>query len=119
MTRLYNPKRKMRSEAPEKNKRLLVRDHSLLSQRFGINHNGKIIHSNLLDLITHYPLDVFRHIYEYKTRKLVRLRLCSVGYEMLFKMMDLKHPDIIDKHRARKRNNKARISVMNKLNDTN
>jgi hypothetical protein len=112
--KLYNPLKKQRAELPEYDKRLLVRNHSLLSQRFSIDSNKMKITDSLEKLIDKYPLEVFRHIYEYKTRKLTKLTLCSVGYSMLYKKMDLIHPDIIDKLRDRKRQNKARLNLKKK-----
>lgn len=101
----------MRTELPEFNKRLLVRNHSMLSQRFTIVQNELKITAPIKILITNFTLEVFQHVYEYKTRSLVRLSLCRDGLGLLFEEMDKKHPDILGILRDRKRQNKARINI--------
>jgi hypothetical protein len=115
MSKLFNPKNKIRTELPEFNRRLLVRNHSMLSQRFTIVHNELKITAPIKILITNFTLEVFQHVYEYKTRSLVRLSLCRDGLGLLFEEMDKKHPDILGKLRDRKRQNKARINIQKAL----
>ena len=111
MSKLFNPKNKIRTEFPEFNKRLLVRNHSMLSQRFTIVQNEQKITAPIKILITNFTLEVFQHVYEYKTRSLVKLSLCRDGLALLYEEMDKKHPDIIGKLRDSKRQNKARINI--------
>lgn len=111
MNSLYNPKKHLRSELPECDKRLLVRKHSLISQRFTIKVNEQSITLPIGKLIDKYPLAIYRHVYEYRTRELIRLTLCSRGLEKLWKMMETHHPDIFGKLRDRKRQNKARLNL--------
>jgi hypothetical protein len=117
MTKLYNPIKRKRTEIPEKNKRLLVRNHSLLSQRFSICVEDKKTTDTIGNLIENYPLQIYQHVYEYKTRKLVKLTLCSIGLNMLYEKMDSNHPDIIGKLRDRKRQNKAKLNLIKKRGD--
>jgi hypothetical protein len=114
MNKLYNPSKEKRCEVPEHDRRLLVREHSMISQRFTIILDTQKITNTIGDLIDKYPLNVYQHVYEYRTRKLVKLTLCSVGLKMLYNKMDSTHPDIIGKLRARKRKNKARLKLIKK-----
>jgi hypothetical protein len=114
MKKLYNPKSRMRTEIPEFDKRLQFRNHTLLGHRVAVIHENIRIIDTLLVLIEKYPLTVYRHVFEYKTRGIQRIKLCRDGYDLLCKQMDLKHKDIIDKLRIRKRQNKARLNLKKK-----
>jgi hypothetical protein len=111
MTKLYNPSEKIRAEIPEYDKRLQLRNHTLLGQRVAINHENTRIVDYLQTLIENYPLSVYWHVFEYRNRGLLRLKLCKRGYAFLFKQMDSKHFDVIEKLRIRKRQNKAILNL--------
>ena len=111
MGKLFNPKSAKRTEKPEGDRRLIVSNHSLLSQRFTIIQNEQKITAPIKILITNFTIEVFQHVYEYKTRSLVKLSLCRDGLALLYKEMDKKYPDIIGKLRDSKRQNKARINI--------
>lgn len=115
MGKLFNPRTAKRTEKPEGDRRLIVSNHSLLSQRFSIIQNEQKITAPIKYLITHFTLEVFQHVYEYNTRSLVRLSLCTEGLALLYTEMDKKHPDIIGKLRDRKRQSKARINIQKSI----
>jgi hypothetical protein len=119
MSKLFNPKNKIRTELPELNRRLLVRNHSMLSQRFTIVQNEQIITEPIKKLINNFTLEVFQHVHEYESRNLVKLKLCRDGLALLYTEMDKKHPDIIGKLRDRKRQNKARINIQKSIDYKN
>lgn len=111
MGKLFNPKSAKRTEKPEGDKRLIVSNHSLLSQRFTIIQNEQKITAPIRTLIINFTLEVFQHLYEYESRNLVKLKLCRDGLALLYTEMDKKHPDIIGKLRDRKRQSKARRNI--------
>jgi hypothetical protein len=115
MSKLFNPKSAKRTEKPEADRRLIVSNHSLLSQRFTIIQNEHKITAPIIILINHFTLEVFQHVYEYKSRNLVSLKLSSDGLAILYSEMDKKHPDIIGKLRDRKRQSKAKRNIRKRL----
>lgn len=114
MAKLYNPSEKIRAELPEYDKRLQLRNHTLLGQKVAIIHENTRIVDYLQTLIENYPLSVYWHVFEYSKRDLQRLELCRSGYDFLCKQMDSKHFDVIENLRIKKRKNKAMLNLKKK-----
>jgi hypothetical protein len=120
MKKIYNPNDHMRAEMPESNKRLQLKNTTLLSQKFGLClvKNEPKVWDTLENHIENYPLKVFNHVYKYNTNNIQKLTLCSVGLNQLYKKLEVVCPKVIANLRKDKYKNKAKRNVAIKLRKT-
>ena len=120
MKKIFNPKDQMRTEIPESDKRLQVRKITMLNQRVGIcvNKDGPSIWDTLENHIENHPIEVFYHLYHYKTRNIQRLTLCGVGFMKLQKKIEEVKPQLLSRLREKKYVDKAKRNVSKILRQT-
>ena len=120
MKKIFNPKDQMRTEIPESDKRLQVRKITMLNQRVGIcvNKDEPSIWDTVENHIENHPIEVFYHLYEYKTRYIQRLTLCGVGLKKLQKKIEEVKPQLLSRLRKKKYVDKAKRNVSKILRQT-
>jgi hypothetical protein len=120
MKKIYNPKDRMRTEMPESDKRLQLKNITLLNQRFGLClvKNEPKVWDTLENHIENYPECIFNHVYHFKTKEIQKLTLCGIGLKQLYIKLEMVCPKLIANLRKEKYKNKAKRNVAKVLKKT-